>query len=727
MTDIESNNEAPSLETPASNANATAGENADPVEASAASAPSPEAPAPTESVSSDQATAPSADASSETPADAATSAASPGEGAKKKRKRRRKKKKPKVDGEKPVKTAAQVPFLSYFEGGERKHAFSSGEVIAGRVAKVEEGVITVDLFGKATAYADILEPRDIPVMPPKPAPKKKAQNATAETTDATTEATTEATTAEATTAEAATAEAATETTADVTSEATADSSATLTDQQEALRAELVREEVAAVTADSSASLDENQEELRARLIREEIEEAAAALAELQSELRDESVPPGHALPQSFVGEPPPVPEVGAIFRGRVGSVTESGHIAIINRIVDKKSARERIRAASDRKQRVLGVVYGFNRGGFDVLVDGVRTFCPAGGMDLSPISDPIPYLGKKLEFSVPPKRGGGKSIIVSRRGILERQQRKAARDRLGGLKVGEKLSGTVVDIRDYGVLVDIGGGVSGLVHLSEIAWGRGGRPSELVSKGQEVDVEVLKVQPAGRKDRFGKLSLSIRKCLPDPWGEADLRVGAFYKGKVTRTAEFGAFVEILPGIEALLHISELGGRDLKHAKHAISEGTEIDVVIERLDRGQRRISLSKLSAADQKAIASGEYDPATAPRSLKQGAHITVQVQRADHHGIQVQVIGVVGKRGRGFISNRDLGSLEGDKKNSLAPGSEVKVRVMGTDRSGRLKLSVKGLENDEERKAVKDYRKAVANQGFGTFADLLKAKLEKK
>ncbi|MGB5219905.1 MAG: S1 RNA-binding domain-containing protein, partial [Polyangiales bacterium] len=449
--------------------------------------------------------------------------------------------------------------------------------------------------------------------------------------------------------------------------------------------------------------------------------AAEALTEPPEDLSDADLTLLGPLPEQ---EPP---ELGAIFRGRIGAVAESGHIAIVNRIVDKAAVRKALRAARDQHQRVTGVVYGFNRGGFDVLVGGVRAFCPASAMSLTPIEDPNAFVGQRCEFSLPQDKGGKKSIIVSRRNILEKEARKRARERMEELEVGTKLKGKVLEVRDYGVLVDLGDGLDGLVHMSEVSWSRGVRPQDAAKVGDEVDVEVLKVQQATRKDRFGRVSLSMRACLPDPWEEAkeSLRPGTPVKGKVVRTTDFGAFIEIQENIEGLLHISELGGsKDLTHAKQAVAEGDEIDVVIERVDKDQRRISLSKLSEADAKAIESGEIEFGKAPRSLKPGTHVAVVVKRVEHSGAQVQVQGMLGKRGRGFIPNRELQDAGGENRKGPSQGDVIEVKVIGTERDGTLRCSIRARLLDEERRAVKEYRKESAKQGLGTFGDLLKAKL---
>jgi len=274
--------------------------------------------------------------------------------------------------------------------------------------------------------------------------------------------------------------------------------------------------------------------------------------------------------------------------------------------------------------------------------------------------------------------------------------------------------------------VDVGDGLEGLVHQSELGWKRGIRPADVAKPGDGIEVQVLDKEGGGKKDKPGRLSLSIRALQPDPWdAHTDvLKEGTARKGRIVGTTDFGAFVELAPGIEGLLHISELG-KDLKHASHAVEQGVEVHVVVERVDRKQRRISLSKLSSQEVEALEKGELDLSQRPKSLKPGSHIVVVVDRVDHAGLQIQAKGVLGKRGRGFLPNRELGSLQGERRRALAQGSEIEVKVSGTDRDGGLRCSIKGREIDEERKAVRDYRKEASKQGFGTFGDLLRSKLE--
>jgi small subunit ribosomal protein S1 len=710
---------------------------------------SPEASATGEGSSEASPEAPAGEASPEASAEASVEASPAGEGAAKKKKRRRKrKKKPSTEAEGAGETrSAPVPFGAFFGGSEgRRHAFSVGEIVAGRVVRVAHGVTLVDLFGKATAIVDELEPHEVPPQPEPPPVVAAADPAQAGAVGVTPAPGAEAapSTDDPPSDGAAVALEGTDTDAGVSaapdpaSEGVAepepppggtgepDMGAQPPLDASPAEAEGTPSDASAAEAEGTPS-DASAAEAEgtpsdASAAEAEGTPSDASAAEAEGTPSDEDAGEAAAEPQT---PPPEPPSLGSIFRGRVGAVAESGHVAIVNRIIDREAAKAAIEQAREERRRVHGVVYGFNRGGFDVLVEGLRAFCPASGMALDSVDDPRPYVGRKLEFTLPPSKGGS-SIIVSRRSILEREARKQARQRLKSIRPGHRMVGVVTDVRDFGAFVDLGEGLEGMVHVSELSWQRELKPTDVLKPGDEVVVRVLDVKPANRKERQGRVSLSIRAVEPDPWDEQGdrLTLGAPCRGRVVRTTDFGAFVELAPGIDGLLHISELG-RELKHASQALSEGDEIDVVIDRLDPKQRRISLSKLSPMEAQMVESGDLDPKQRPRSLKPGSHITVLVERVDHGGVQVKVQGVLGRRGRGFIPNRELTGPEGgvDRK-QLVPGHPLEVKVIGTDRDGGLRCSIKGRLLDEERKAVQSYRREASKQGLGTFGDLLRAKL---
>jgi small subunit ribosomal protein S1 len=614
-----------------------------------------------------------------------------------------------------------APFLRFFTGAHagRKHGFAVGEVVAGRVKSVSEGCIAVDLFGKAMAYADEFEPREVPLPMPEPAPDTGAEVAAA------------AASAGQPGGEAL--PGVESRVAELSAAVPAETAAVDVPEQGAppTEAELGAAEaaVAGDVAEPSASGDTD----------------AAAPADAAADADDGGEPtlsgegaPGHGplapapiVPDSFAR--PELPELGTVFRGRVGAIAESGHIAIVNRNIERASVLANLERYRAERRRVQGLVFGFNRGGFDVLVEGVRAFCPASAMTLEELDDPAQLLGHKLEFLLPASQQVTKDIIVSRRSILERLLRKKAKELVRSLEPGQKLKGRVTQVREFGLFVDIGG-VEGLVHQSELSYGHGVKPGDVANPGDEVEVQVLRVgaEPSkgdgGRRDRVARVSLSMKALLPDPWdahAEA-LAEGTARMGKVTRTTDFGAFIELLPQVEGLLHITELG-RDLKHANMVVREGDEIPIVIERVDKRARRISLSKLTQQEydeyQAAVAAGG-EGEEAPRSVRPGSRIKVKVARVEGRGLLVRVSGVLGKRARGYIPASELVGDRGDLRKAYPQGSELEVKVVGIDRDGGLRCSPKALQVDEERRAVKDYRREAAKQGFGTFGDLLRAKL---
>ena len=345
--------------------------------------------------------------------------------------------------------------------------------------RIEDGAAVIDLFGKALAVMDAFEPAEIAEI--------TAETETEEPTEGAVEAGEAESAAEAegtpgaeaieAGAEVIEAEAAPE-------PAPVDDAETVPAAADAAQHAPDADAAPAAGEEAQAAKDETDE----GELDDETSAGSVAAVSLPPEVEAYQVP---ALAESS-------PEVGSIFRGRVVSVSESGHVAIVNRAIDKPLVKARLRAIRGERVSVMGLVFGFNRGGFDVLVDGVRCFCPASGMAFESIEDPSEYVAKKLEFTLPPAKGAGRSLVVTRRALLERERRRAARERFKSLEAGQRFEGRVVDVRDFGAVIDIGGGVEGLVHASELSWTRGSRPADEVKRGDLVNVEVLEVRPPDR-------------------------------------------------------------------------------------------------------------------------------------------------------------------------------------------------------------------------------------
>jgi small subunit ribosomal protein S1 len=244
---------------------------------------------------------------------------------------------------------------------------------------------------------------------------------------------------------------------------------------------------------------------------------------------------------------------------------------------------------------VEGLVTEVNRGGYVVEISGIRCFCPLGQMDLRRIEDPATMIGQKLSFRVQElKEGrgrGGPDVVLSRRALLEAEQASRAAQTRAKLEVGARFTGTVTSVRDFGAFVDLGG-LDGLVPASELGYGRL-RVQDVVHQGQTVEVQVLRIEPPGPKDRSERITLSMRSLAEDPWEQtvAELPVGTTVRGTVVRIQPFGAFVEIVPGVDGLLHVSAFGRR-VAHPSDVVTVGDSIAVQIDGIDSNQRRISLS---------------------------------------------------------------------------------------------------------------------------------------
>ncbi len=264
----------------------------------------------------------------------------------------------------------------------------------------------------------------------------------------------------------------------------------------------------------------------------------------------------------------------------------------------KAQAMAMLESAREAGTPVEGKITATNKGGFTVDLGGQRGFCPFSQMDLRRVEDPEPYVGTSQRFLVLEISPDGRNIVLSRRALLQRERDDKASATRDGLEPGAVFTGTVTRLMPYGAFVDIGG-VEGLVHISQISHARISDPSEMLGEGQEVRVEVVEIQNKG-EGRRERISLSMKTLADDPWpAEAGaFEPGSDVTGKVTRLVDFGAFVQLRPGIEGLVHISELSERRLLHPREVINEGDEITIRVLEIDLNRRRISLSRRQAAD---------------------------------------------------------------------------------------------------------------------------------
>ncbi|MCL0041724.1 30S ribosomal protein S1 [Peptococcaceae bacterium] len=248
-------------------------------------------------------------------------------------------------------------------------------------------------------------------------------------------------------------------------------------------------------------------------------------------------------------------------------------------------------------ESVEGVVREIVNGGLIVDI-GVRAFLPASLLDVVYVEDLTQYLNKTLKLKIIEMNKPKRKIIVSRKTLIEEERARAKQELFDKLEVGQVIRGTVQRLTEFGAFVDIGG-VDGLLHISEIAWHRVDHPSDVLKEGDEVEVKVLKIDKDAEK-----VSLSLKQALPDPWEKVDskYKVGDIIKVKVVRLAPFGAFVQLEPGVEGLIHISHLAKHHVEKPEDVVKEGEEVEVKVLSVDKDEKRIRLSIREAKKEAEI-----------------------------------------------------------------------------------------------------------------------------
>jgi small subunit ribosomal protein S1 len=251
---------------------------------------------------------------------------------------------------------------------------------------------------------------------------------------------------------------------------------------------------------------------------------------------------------------------------------------------------------------IEGLVSGEIKGGYEVQIGHTRAFCPGSQIDLrrgEKRSVDAQYVGQRLQFRVTKLESGGRNVVVTRRQLLEEEAAERAVKTRERIEVGAVLQGTVTSLRDFGAFVDLGG-VEALIHISELGYGRVGHPSEVVQEGQTVEVQVIKVEGPGEGSGRRQVALSLKALAQDPWETvaAKFPVGATIPGVVRRLEPFGAFVEIGPGIDGLVHVSKIAlDRRIAHPRNVLTIGDQVEVTVTGVDSGKRRISLSMIEKA----------------------------------------------------------------------------------------------------------------------------------
>jgi len=449
-------------------------------------------------------------------------------------------------------------------------------------------------------------------------------------------------------------------------------------------------------------------------------------------------------------------------------------------------------------EKVTGVIFNQVKGGFTVDLDGAVAFLPRSQVDIRPIRDVTPLMNVNQPFQILKMDRRRGNIVVSRRTVLEETRAEQRQELVQNLEEGQVIDGVVKNITDYGAFVDLGG-IDGLLHVTDIAWRRVNHPTEVLNIGQQVKVKIIKIN-----HETHRISLGMKQLLDDPWQgiEAKFPVGAKLKGRVTNITDYGAFVELEPGIEGLIHVSEMSWTKKNvHPGKIVSTSQEVEVQVLEVDPVKRRISLGlkqtmrnpwelfvekypvgtevegevknktefglflgldgdvdgmvHLSDLDWKrpgeqvieeykkgdkvkaqvldvdvekerislGIKQLEADPFAEPGDLKRGAVVTTEVTEVKESGIDVKIVGT---EFTAFIKRNELARDRSEQRpERFAVGQKVDARVTQFDKKARkVGVSIKALEVAEEKEAIAQYG---SSDSGATLGDILGTALKQR
>ena len=380
-------------------------------------------------------------------------------------------------------------------------------------------------------------------------------------------------------------------------------------------------------------------------------------------------------------------------------------------VLSHKKARlskswERVNAALENEEVIQGYIKCRTKGGMIVDVFGIEAFLPGSQIDVHPIRDYDVFVGKTMEFKVVKINQEFRNVVVSHKALIEQELEQQRKEIIGKLEKGQILEGTVKNITTYGVFVDLGG-VDGLIHITDLSWGRVSDPHEVVSLDQKINVVILDFDEEKKR-----IALGLKQLTPHPWDALDpnLKVGDHVKGKVVVMADYGAFVEIAPGVEGLIHVSEMSwSQHLRSAQDFMKVGDEVEAVILTLDRAERKMSLG---------IKQLKEDPWEAIETkFPVGSKHTAKVRNFTNFGIFVELEEGVD----GLIHISDLSWTKKVKHPSefTSVGASIDVVVLEIDKENRrLSLGHKQLEKNpwDEYEAI--YTPGSVHQG--TITELM-------
>ena len=368
--------------------------------------------------------------------------------------------------------------------------------------------------------------------------------------------------------------------------------------------------------------------------------------------------------------------------------TARGEASLSRERARREEAWEKLEQAYKKGERVTGVIFGRVKGGFTVDLDGAVAFLPGSQVDIRPVRDIVPLVGTDQPFQILKMDRRRGNIVVSRRAVLEDTRAEQRNELIANLHEGQVLEGVVKNITDYGAFVDLGG-VDGLLHVTDISWRRVNHPSDSLQIGQTVNVQVIRFNPETQR-----ISLGMKQLEADPWEgvEAKYPVSAKFVGRVTNITDYGAFVELEPGVEGLVHVSEMSWTKKNvHPGKIISTSQEVEVMVLDVDPEKRRVSLGLKQCLDNPWIVFAETHP--------EGAIVKGEVKNITEFGLFVELPGEI--YGMAHLSDLDWVSSGEQALEQFKKGDRVTVKVLSVDvEKERIGLGLKQLDDDPFHRA---------------------------
>ena len=362
---------------------------------------------------------------------------------------------------------------------------------------------------------------------------------------------------------------------------------------------------------------------------------------------------------------------------------KKGQLVLSHRKARATRSWDRVNAALENEEIIKGYIKCRTKGGMIVDVFGIEAFLPGSQIDVKPIRDYDVFVSKTMEFKVVKINQEFKNVVVSHKALIEAELEQQKKEIIGKLEKGQVLEGTVKNITSYGVFIDLGG-VDGLIHITDLSWGRVSDPKEVVELDQKLNVVILDFD-----DEKKRIALGLKQLTPHPWDalDANLKVGDHVKGKVVVMADYGAFIEIAPGVEGLIHVSEMSwSQHLRSAQDFMKVGDEVEAVVLTLDREERKMSLGI------KQLKSDPWE--TIEEKYPIGSKHTAKVRNFTNFGVFVEIEEGVD----GLIHISDLSWTKKVKHPSefTQIGADIDVQVLEIDKENRrLSLGHKQLEEN--------------------------------